>query len=960
MTSSLPLAWWAQWLPFAARSVVISETGIELRDRRCSRAFSWSDLPHPPGKLPFLFTQAVTVKTKEKTWRLYFGNRQQSDAAWHQIAKAWYGPRLIESEIRQQRIEAALSDNRYIRSSQWAPFEQELNSWRNQFPPVPPQGVLPPKHYNQLLAAKELILLSRQRLEQARETYVQKTLDRHQKLFDTVETKPLSTKQRRACVIDEDNNLILAGAGTGKTSTVIGRVAFLVQSGQARPEEILLLAYGSAAAEEMRERLEKRLGIKGVTAETFHALGRRIVEKVEQKEQLVSPLATDKHLKAKFVDQVFQALQQSDPAYRQLLLTYFERWLYPVQNPFDFETLGDYFRFLEDNDVRTLKAEKVKGFGECDIANFLFRNGIEYQYEAFYPVAEQAEARGPYKPDFFLPEHGIYIEHFGIDRKGNTAPYIDRQQYQADMAWKRKVHEQQGTRLVETFHYEKQEGCLLEALEQRLTAAGVRLNPLPPEALLETLREFGVVSQFSTLLAEMLGLLKAANMTARELLELVQHSENPQQVKAALDLLAPVFKAYERELSENDQVDFDDMINKATQYVLTGDFSRSWKYIVVDEFQDIAKSRAHLVQTLRQKQADISLFCVGDDWQAIYRFAGSDISYTSQFQERFGATAVSELDKTFRFNSKIGEVASRFVMRNRQQLVKQIGSHAQADAPTVSLLRTAQSTETAIVQVVERINEIAAQGSSVYFLARFRHDLPKYHELRQLERQYPKLSFKTDSIHGSKGKEADYVILLGLSKGKYGLPSEIATHPLIEALLPAREAFPHAEERRLFYVALTRAKHRVYLICDMRKASPFVQELIKDGYPLDLDEFDASAEQLTALEANCPLCTQGQLVTRTNKQAGVAFLGCTNYPRCKHTESPCPRCNAPMQRRGRFRVCLNDACGWWIPICPVSGGEMSFKKEYRFWGCSDYRSNDPNSCRHKERSVGQPPARTKQ
>ncbi|RMS46727.1 UvrD/REP helicase [Pseudomonas amygdali pv. photiniae] len=483
------------------------------------------------------------------------------------------------------------------------------------------------------------------------------------------------------------------------------------------------------------------------------------------------------------------------------------------------------------------------------------------------------------------------------------------------------------------------------------------LDPLPPESLLETLREFGAVSKFGEVLAQMLSLFKAANPSGPELLGLAENSSSPDQVRAALLLLAPLRDAYETHLASandgNGEVDFDDMINKAITYVEDAAFRSPWKYIVVDEFQDIAKSRAQLVQALRAKSNDTSLFCVGDDWQSIYRFAGSDIRYTSDFQARFGATAISELDKTYRFNNQIGDVASRFVMRNPQQLEKRITSHAEVPQPTVSLLRSSDAAEGVIDQIAERLSNIAKPGSSVYFLARFGFDLPKKDALSSLSRRFPQLTFKTDTIHRSKGKEADYVVLLGLKKGQFGLPSEKVTHPLVDALLPKAESHPHAEERRLFYVALTRARHRVYLPVDMRSCSPFVAELMSDGYSLDLDEFKTKAEQQISQEAGCPSCEGGTVVSRTNKSTNARFVGCSNYPRCTYTDKGCPKCSAPMTKSGRFRLCVNDSCQWWIPICPHSGGDMSYKTG--FWGCSDYRGNEPGSCRHTEKFIGDPP-----
>ncbi|KWS45786.1 helicase IV [Pseudomonas syringae pv. rhaphiolepidis] len=806
--------------------------------------------------------------------------------------------------------------------------------------------------------ARSLVEAPDARLEQVRDQYVDTTLTQYHDLFETIETKPLTLNQRRACVIDEDNNLIMAGAGTGKTSTVIGRVAFLIESRQANPEDILLLAYGKEAAKEMRERLETKLGVKGITAATFHALGRCIVEKVEQNPLELAAMAKDDKLKAHFVNNVFEA-QQHDAAYRQLLLAYFEQWLHPAPNPFDFKSLGEYYRFLEDNHIRTLKGEHVKGFGECDIANFLFKNGIEYQYEPRYDTPLQSSDRGAYHPDFYLPKLGIYIEHFGIDRKGDTAPYIDRAKYHADMQWKRQVHDQAGTRLIETYHYEKQEGVLLAALKERLTDAGATYKPLPPEAVLETLREFGAIKKFSIILRDMLGLIRSANLSIEDQIDLANRAANPEQVQAALILLAPIMTAYEQELRGKQQVDYDDMINKAWSYVDNGQFESPWKFIVVDEFQDIAKSRADLVLALKKNKDDASLFCVGDDWQSIYRFTGSDITFTSQFQMRFGATKTSDLDKTFRFNSQIGEVASRFVMQNGQQLVKTIKSHTVVDSPMVSLVRVSLKSKAerqeAILSVASRVAQIAAPGSSVYFLARFKTELP---DPQSLARQFPHLTFKADSIHTSKGKEADYVVVLGVVKGEYGLPSEKAAHPLVEALLPKAELYPHAEERRLFYVALTRAKHRVYLVTDMVKCSPFIQELVKGRYPIDLEEFTTTSEQNQSALANCPVCQEGTLMTRVNGTTKESFSGCSNWPLCRHTERSCPKCDGPLDVHGRFKVCTKADCSGWLAICPASGGYMAYRPTARKWGCSHYRKGNPQSCGHMEQYIAAPTKRS--
>lgn len=792
-----------------------------------------------------------------------------------------------------------------------------------------------------------------------RRKYVSHQIGRFQSYFDQVESKPLTSKQREACVIDEDNNLVLAGAGTGKTSTMVGRAGFLLQSGQARPEQILMLAFANKAAAEMQERIEKRLGDCGITASTFHKVGKDIIVAVEGKQPSLSPLVEDQKGLAAQVNRWFEA-HLTTPVYQQLVLQYFRDYLYPVANPFEFSSEGAYFDFLTANDIRTLKGELVKSYGECLVANHLFRLGIEYIYEADYELPTATVFHRQYRPDFYLPEHGVYIEYFGTDRLGNTAPYIDALKYQEGMAWKRQLHKINGTRLIELFHYDQTEGRLYQRIEQQLKKFGIAAEPLPAEALLESLREFGAISAFAALLTELLQRYRANCYAPGQLEHAITGRENEAQLRAAMTLLLPVVDDYVAHLHKHQHIDFDDMIGKAIHYIQTKQFKSQWRFILVDEFQDISDARARLIKALRDSVQGASLFCVGDDWQAIYRFTGSDLSFTTAFRDHFGATQTTALDLTFRFNSSISEVASRFVLQNPQQVTKQLNTLRQATKPEISLLRAdnrqdkpnSQTTREAsrLEQVLVKIAGLAASGSSVYLLARYGFVLPDKSELKLLNLCFPTIQIEAFTIHASKGKEADYVVILGLEKGKHGFPSEKQTHPLLDALLPAAEAHQYAEERRLLYVAITRARHRVYLIADMAVASEFVIELIDQQYPVELNEFPISLSQQLFQLIHCSKCKTGTLIGR--QSAHGAFFGCSKFPLCNHKERGCQSCGSPMKREGRFKICINPACDRWTPTCPKCGAEMVLREGRfgQFWGCRNYRK-EVLGCGHTENQI---------
>ena len=206
------------------------------------------------------------------------------------------------------------------------------------------------------------------------------------------------------------------------------------------------------------------------------------------------------------------------------------------------------------------------------------------------------------------------------------------------------------------------------------------------------------------------------------------------------------------------------------------------------------------------------------------------------------------------------------------------------------------------------------------------------------------LKAEFSTVHAAKGKEADYVIVVGLAEGRYGFPCEVPSEEILELLLPDAEAFPHAEERRLFYVALTRARHRVYLAYNPLAASTFIHELLDDpaSYPVTVDEFDGEDGVHPMFpRVHCPTCQSGYLVPRES-QFG-AFFGCSHYPRCETVSHPCPQCRGIMEMRGQSKVCVN--CGGVIPICPKCGGDLVERTgPYgRFWGCSNYRGKPGES-----------------
>ena len=296
----------------------------------------------------------------------------------------------------------------------------------------------------------------------------------------------------------------------------------------------------------------------------------------------------------------------------------------------------------------------------------------------------------------------------------------------------------------------------------------------------------------------------------------------PEDIRALFSkrvkLMAPLLKAWKTALKEENAVDFSGLIHQAIIILEKGRFVSPWKHILVDEFQDISPQRAALLSALRAQNKHTSLFAVGDDWQAIYRFSGAQLSLTTAFNHYFGAGDCCALDTTYRFNGRIGEIANGFIQQNPHQLSKPLNSLTAGDKKAVTLLA-----DDKLDDLLDKLSGYVKPEQRILLLARYHHLKPE--ALDKAATRWPHLQLDFMTIHASKGQQADYVIVLGLQEGVDAFPAPARESIIEEALLPQPEDFPDAEERRLLYVAITRARHRVWLLFNKAQPSPFVEIL---------------------------------------------------------------------------------------------------------------------------------------
>jgi len=691
--------------------------------------------------------------------------------------------------------------------------------------------------------------------------------------FRTVEKAPLTDEQILATICFDNRVRAIASAGSGKTSTMVARAGYAVRRGIAAPEEILMLAFNKKAAAELSERIVSRLGDQGaaVSTSTFHAFGLRVIgEATGRRPSVPDDLASDNGIGR--LSRIVDTLREQDPGFRRdwdLFRLVFGRH---IPNLGDEPPPEAVDRKSGSQGFKTLAGEVVKSQEEVMIANWLFYNGVRYEYERPYEHDVADAHHRQYQPDFFYPDVGAYHEHWAIGPDGNPPPQFEG--YRESMNWRRRTHAEFGTRLIETTSAKIRDGSGFTHLAEELGRFGVELEENPYRAAVgePPINDRAMVSLMRSFMIHVKGNRVTEDALAR------RGGTAQLRHRLFLRLFSVVSRAWDRELRAHDQIDFEDMLNIATDCVDSGRWVSPYRIVMVDEMQDASIARAAMVRALLRRPGAY-LYAVGDDWQSINRFAGADLSVLTRFSEWFGEAETIMLSRTFRSPQSLCDVAGSFVMRNREQLKKRVRSNAAEPGESLAAiaLKDRSQYDDAVRRYCLQLDEQLDSPATLLILSRYwrgSYDVPSV-----LKANFSCLTVDFSTVHASKGKEADYVIVLGLESR--GFPSTIEDDPLLQLAMAAPDSFPHAEERRLFYVALTRARRSVLLVTCAGRESPFLIELIQAGA---LRVRSSAGADITPVI--CPKCRKR--IMRRRKGRRGPFLGCDGYPMCKGTIDAMP------------------------------------------------------------------------
>ena len=910
------------------------------------------------------------------------------------MALKLFGPRyrndneiFLAIEGRANSLRALLKEHRFIALHEYVPLVEATKKEREEIRTMERNGVLLAWCKNTRsdpdLLQENVGLLERAKDEVGRhnEDFVRVSLAEEKDYLDQVLRADdpnilLDEDQRKAVLREEDQTLVIAGAGAGKTTMLEAKCRYLIDKRGVDPSRILVLSFTRKATEELRARFRK-MGIQSKIT-TFHSLGINLIHSADKRpmkvvtrgyltDSIIKFMRDDLHDEsliskvaiffASYLDVPFDPGKEREH-YEKMLA---EGGQITMKSSLE-RYLEKYSSSLEKKRI-TMQAERVRSRQECAIANFLFINGVDYEYETVYPFRFIGSNK-PYCPDFRIEQDGkeFWLEHFGICEDGTSDIFTpeELEAYQRNVIDKIRLHRQHGTRLIHTWSSYKDGRSLISHLKEELQKAGIRLEP---RNAVEIYRQIASTAEdryfirLAVLLADFILHFKRNGWPMERYgdLKASARQNKDERTLLFLDIAQQCHFAYESRLRQEGAIDFEDMINLATERLRTMERNGEdipYDWVLVDEYQDISLQRFNLIEGLR-KVSHAKFLAVGDDWQSIFRFAGSNLSLFVDFKKRVGEGDVIYLRNTHRNSQELIDIAGDFVMRNPVQYQKSLVSKKRVVDPVILLSYddSYSKEETpyhrlglAVERALTEIHERRGDAGKTLLIGRYNFDGAKLGRLSDLfsfqdgkitSVRYPDMEIDFMTAHASKGLGYDDVILINGKDDTLGFPSKIEDDPLIKLVQKETPEIEYGEERRLFYVALTRTKNRVYIVVPTHHPSAFVLELKEHCTNIVLKGERLSPEGAPTLALKCPRC--GFPLQRRRPRKGMEGTRLRSIYVCSNDPEACG-------------FVTNDPMGGLLEIqkCPAcESGYLLVKKsrtsDQRVLGCSNHK-DDGTGC----------------
>ena len=661
----------------------------------------------------------------------------------------------------------------------------------------------------------------------------------------------LNDKQREAVISENKRLLVLAGAGSGKTKTLLQKLIYLIEEKGVSPSKILAITFTKNATNEMLDRLiisadstgeyEKQLfdkrktkiekdkerflqqkkykWIDGLTVKTFHSFCYSVlrndgVNEFDNKFRIIGDEKKDeedelsKHVAPETVFEVFHKILIENCENTEYLLKLKRYILAYIVDKIHLKKDDNNFFSKDGKHFTTLDGTKVRSKSEQFIADWFYRHSIKYEYEPELNVKDFS-----FHPDFFVPEANLYLEHI------------------SDISYPTKAKEEQFQKgkllLVKTFDSMTKDSALFNH-----TLNKVIKNRLPSDyqksTCLNYREEFNHyhsdVKDFIQQVIRVTDMIKVENISIDTVLQNAIKDQH-ERIRNFYELAIPIVKGFIDYCTNKSYLDFNDLISKSTSLFLHHDdviqkYRNKFEYILVDEFQDVNNLQVELIKLLLTNKTQ--LFCVGDDWQSIYGFRGSNVNYIVEFEKHFDNAEIIKLNLNYRSTQNIVGASNEVIKHNKFKVDKDVQASKMSEHKIVVF--SGNNLEENIQFCSEKVNELLKDGinnDEILFLYRRNKMFSPYFNF--FKGEGTRVQGKT--IHASKGLEAKVVFIIGLTEGNGGFPDIWLEDRIFQIIKKANHDILMEEERRLFYVAITRAKDKLFLITEKGNESSFLKEI---------------------------------------------------------------------------------------------------------------------------------------
>ena len=720
----------------------------------------------------------------------------------------------------------------------------------------------------------------------------------------------LLDSEQTAAILNDNDTQVVARAGSGKTRVLTAKLIDLFVNYGVKENEVLAFCFNRDAADEIRKRLNSDCTVDDKTQHeefnvvfTFHAYARQILN---PESKILVDEKENNNARTRLVKKIISHLRATDTKFEEKLRDYFISDTLKIDRK-KFKSDEHYYRFIRGCRYRTLNGESVRSIPEKYIADFLFEHGIEYKYEFNFNLKNtidwdnshlSAEEREEYDsvydgksatvPDFYLPKFSVIWEHWGITGRENSEQQSEfsksvgsYEKYQKSQTWKRnfwnkwrfklnvKRYDSKNFKsvklLIETSTLDISSDTDRELAERKIKAFlernGIKCERRPDKELIDLVWR-KAQDNFTRLITQFIDKYQQRFIGRHKSFEALAKECASEKEIAFLELGYKVYKKYHEVLSgkfegfedfSEYRIDFNQCLFKATKLIEQGEYDENilaLKWILIDEYQDFSELFYALINAIRKRNPEIKVFCVGDDWQAINRFAGSDLKFFLEFASYFPKSKKFNIRTNYRCEKHIVTNAGKHMERFNIPGAAQVGFLSNTgevqEIPLESVFskeleeyswlfeeekywgnsNTSESDVKAYVKICSDIVN-ANPGKSVMILNRTHsfcgEDITTLgaaiKDYRVCKIQEPKVVAKT--VHSAKGEESDIVILTEVNQGTFPM-----FHPdtYLFEVFGESAATTMEDETRLYYVALTRAKHSLYIIFKRNAPSCFIND----------------------------------------------------------------------------------------------------------------------------------------